>query len=99
MDEVRHQLMPYREVVVTLLDKVEEARQILGAIPGVQKVSDMPDDGGKKRLRVDFNGEDSALTTMMSALTSQSIPMVNFSEQSHDLEQVFMRVTKSISES
>lgn len=96
MDDVRRQLMPNREVVVTLLDKVDEARSALSVIPGVQNVVDLTDESGRKRLRVDFLGEDAIMAEMMSALTSKGIPVVNFSEQSHDLEQVFMRVTKGI---
>ncbi|MHB8625835.1 MAG: ABC transporter ATP-binding protein [Aggregatilineales bacterium] len=96
LDEVRRRLMPHRAVIVTLLDKVDEAKQALGAIEGVQQIVDMPDDSGKKRLRVEFNGDDSALTAMMTALTGRGVPVVNFSEQSHDLEDVFMKVTKGL---
>ncbi len=96
LDEVRRRLMPHRAVIVTLLDKVDEAKQALGTIEGVQQIVDMPDDAGKKRLRVEFNGDDSALTAMMTVLTGRGVPVVNFSEQSHDLEDVFMKVTKGL---
>ena len=96
MDEIRRKLMPNREVVITLLDKVDEARQALSTVAGVQQVVDLPDDGGKKRLRADFTGEDTVLSAMMSVLNSQGVPVVNFAEQSHDLEEVFMKVTKGV---
>jgi len=79
-----------------LLDKVDEARQALSTVAGVQQVVDLPDDGGKKRLRADFTGEDTVLSAMMSVLDSQGVPVVNFAEQSHDLEEVFMKVTKGV---
>jgi len=79
-----------------LLDKVPEAKRALGAISGVQQIVDLPDENGKKRLRVDFIGEDSIMTEMMSALTGLGVPIVNFSEQAHDLEDVFMKVTKGL---
>ncbi len=99
MDDVQHQLMPNREAVITLLDKLDEAKAALATIAGVQTVVDMPDDGTKKRLRVGFVGEDTVLTEMMSALAGRGVPIVNFAEQTHDLEEVFMRVTKGLGDS
>ncbi len=96
IDEMQRQLMPNREVIVTLLDRVEEAKQTLMEIPGVQQVVDLPDEQNKKRVRVDFIGEDAIMSQMVQTLASKSIPVINFAEQSHDLETVFMRVTKGI---
>jgi ABC-2 type transport system ATP-binding protein len=96
MEQIRRQLMPNREVVITLLDRADEAKLTLGALPGVINVADLPDDAGKKRIRVDFTGDDALLSTMVQTLAAKGIPAINFAEQSHDLEQVFMRVTKAI---
>ncbi len=90
------QLMPHREIIITLSDKAAEATATLAAMPAVLQVVDLSDDQQRKRIRVDFNGEDSVITEMIQLLTSQGIPVVNFSEQSQDLEAVFMRVTKGI---
>jgi hypothetical protein len=96
LEDLQRQLMPHREVIITLLDRVDEAKQILGSVDGIKEVVDLPDEQGKKRLRVDFTGEDTVMTGMVQTLASKGIPVVNFSEQSHDLETVFMRVTKGI---
>lgn len=96
MDDVRRQLTPHREAVVTLLNRAEDAKTVLGNIAGVIGVEEMPDEAGKKRLRVSFNGDDAIMSEMMQALANQGIPMVNFNEQSQDLESVFMKVTKGI---
>ncbi len=96
MDEMQRQLMPNREIVVTLLDRVPEAKEALTAVQGVQQVVDLPDDQNKKRVRVDFVGEDTVMSEMVQALAAKGIPVINFSEQAHDLETVFMRVTKGI---
>jgi ABC-2 type transport system ATP-binding protein len=96
MDEMQRQLMPHREIIITLLDRAEEAKEALSQIAGVQQVVDLPDEQNKKRLRIDFNGEDEARSQMLQVLTSKGIPVVNFSEQSQDLETVFMKVTKGI---
>jgi ABC-2 type transport system ATP-binding protein len=96
LEDLQRQLMPHREVIVTLLDRVEEAKQALNGVNGVKEVVELPDEQGKKRIRVDFTGEDTVMTEMVQTLASKAIPVVNFSEQSHDLETVFMRVTKGI---
>jgi ABC-2 type transport system ATP-binding protein len=96
LDQLRRQLMPNRELVITLLDKADEAKAALGTIPGVLNVADMPDDNGKKRIRVDFIGEDTLLSTIVQTLALRAIPAINYAERSHDLEEVFMRVTKAI---
>ncbi len=96
MEDLQRQLMPHREVVVTLLDKVDDAKQALSPLEGIQNVVDLPDEQNKKRLRVDFTGEDTVMTTIIQALTSKGIPVINVAEQSHDLETVFMKVTKGI---
>src|SRR5215831_17051382 len=44
MDEIQRQLVTNREIVVTLLDRVEEAKQALMAVPGVIQVVDLPDE-------------------------------------------------------
>jgi ABC-2 type transport system ATP-binding protein len=96
LEDLQRQLMPHREVIVTLLDRVDEAKQALSGVNGVKEVVELPDEQGKKRIRVDFTGEDTVMTEMVQTLASKAIPVVNFSEQSHDLETVFMRVTKGI---
>jgi len=96
MDEMQRQLKPHREVVITLSDQVEQAKSLLGGVPGVQQVVDLPDEQGKKRIRADFLGEDSTMTEMLQLLASKGVPVVNFSEQSQDLESMFMHMTKGI---
>ncbi len=96
MDAVRRQLSPHREAIVTLLERADEAKQVLGAIQGVREISDLPDEGGRKRLRVSFEGEDTILSSMVQALAAKGIPLLNFNEQAQDLEAVFMKVTKGI---
>lgn len=96
MADVQRQLMPHREAIVTLLNRADEAKQVLAAIPGVLEVVDLPDELGRKRVRVDFKGEDQVMSDMMQALAGRGIPMLNFTEQSHDLETVFMKVTKGV---
>src|SRR5258708_5923915 len=96
MDEIQRQLVTNREIIVTLLDRLEEAKETLMAVPGVIQVVDLPEENNKKRLRADFTGDDTVSSAMLQALAGKGIPVVNFSEQAQDLESVFMRVTKGI---
>ncbi len=94
--EIRRQLMPTREITITLLDRVDEAKEALQPIAGVTEIKDLADDHGRKRIQVDFNGDDAGVSEMLKVLSSRGIPVVNFSEETRDLEAVFMRATKGI---
>ncbi|NDJ78546.1 MAG: ABC transporter ATP-binding protein [Chloroflexi bacterium] len=94
VEEIRRQLMPMREITITLLDRVDEAKQTLSQVEGVQSIEDLPEEYGRKRIRVEFSGDDSGVSAMLKALSAKEIPVMNFSEQTRDLETVFMRATK-----
>jgi ABC-2 type transport system ATP-binding protein len=96
VEEIRRQLMPTREITITLLDRVDEAKEALLHIEGVSEIKDLAEDHGRKRIRVDFNGDDTGVSEVLKALSSRGIPVVNFSEETRDLEAVFMRATKGI---
>jgi ABC-2 type transport system ATP-binding protein len=94
--EIRRQLMPTREITITLLDRADEAKEVLTHIEGVTEIRDMAEEHGRKRIRVDFGGDDAGVSAILQALSSRGIPVVNFSEETRDLEAVFMRATKGI---
>ncbi|MFP4320955.1 MAG: ABC transporter ATP-binding protein [Anaerolineales bacterium] len=96
IDEMRRQLMPHRTIIITLLDRVDEAKAILNGIGGVENITDLKPEGNKPRIQVNFTGDEAGITDILPALTSQGIPVVNFAEQTQDLESVFMKATKGI---
>ena len=97
IDDMRRQIIPHRQIVITLLeDRVEEAKQALMAIAGIEQITNLSDEAGKKRIQVDFSGEDAGISELLTALASKGIPVVNFAEQTQDLESVFMKATKGI---
>ena len=98
LEELQQHLMPHRQIQVTVLGQAEQASEILKNTPGVANLNQMPgnQNGGRIRLEVEFLGEDAALTAMLSNLVQQGIPVVHFSEDSRDLEEVFMRATKGM---
>ncbi|MBN2304950.1 MAG: ABC transporter ATP-binding protein [Anaerolineae bacterium] len=96
VEEIRRQMMPTREITITLLDRVDEAKEALSHVAGVNEIRDLPDDHGRRRIKVDFGGDDTGVSALLQALSSKGIPVVNFSEETRDLEAVFMRATKGI---
>ncbi len=96
VEDIRRQLMPTRQITITLLDQVDAAKEALLLVEGVNEIRDLTDDHGRKRIQVDFGGDDTGVSTLLQALSSRSIPVVNFSEETRDLEAVFMRATKGI---
>jgi ABC-2 type transport system ATP-binding protein len=97
IDDVRRQMRPHREAVVTLMSTdTQDARQTLSTVPGVIDIQPIADEQGRKRLRISFEGDDTVMSQMMQAMAAKGIAMLNFTEQSENLESVFMRLTKGI---
>lgn len=94
--DIRRQLMPAREIMITLLDRVDAAKETLMHVEGVTGMHDMPDVHGRQRIRVEFTGDDEGVSKLLLALSTRGIPVVNFAEETTDLETVFMRATKGI---
>lgn len=104
LEELQQQLMPRRKIEITLLDRFDEARQILNCLPGVASVEIANGSNGtrsallrsRQRLVVEFSGDDQAMSVVLVALVEARIPVVSFSADSRDLEEVFMRATKGL---
>ena len=70
--------------------------------PGVVSVAVPPasatDDAGqaidRHTLRLDFSGDDAALSALLAGMIGHGLPVVAFGEDAGDLEDVFMQVTQ-----
>jgi ABC-2 type transport system ATP-binding protein len=98
MAEMRRQLIPHREITVTVTNEegAAKAKVALSTVEGVVEVSDLPPEQGRCRLLIRYNGEDEGVSSLLQVLTREGVPVVNFSEATKDLEAVFMRATKGI---
>jgi len=98
LEELHLQIIPHRKVEITLLDSAQAAQEILQAITGVAaiQVAAPQENGGRSRLLVDFDGDDLALSRALAALVGAGIPVLHFSEDQHDLEEVFLQATKGL---
>jgi ABC-2 type transport system ATP-binding protein len=98
LEELQQHLVPHRQIRITLLHQAEAAAALLQATPGVLKVGSLPGNNqdGPQRLEIDFQGDDQALSAILADLIEKQIPVLHFSEESRDLEEVFMRATKGL---
>ena len=71
------------------------ARRVAGT-EGVVNVADLEPKGGRQRVRIDFTGDDDAVAALSQKLHSSNVAILGFSEETKDLEAMFMRVTKGI---
>ncbi len=98
LEDLQNHLVPSRRIQVTVLDGADQARALLEGTTGILKIESMPaqNDGGRQRLEFDFTGDDAALSQLLSGLIGKGIPVVHFSSDSRDMEEVFMRATKGL---
>jgi ABC-2 type transport system ATP-binding protein len=98
LEELQLQIMPRRLVEITLLDRLDEIQTALLDYHGVSefKVIQGGENGGRARVAIEFSGDDEALHRLLSDLVKRDFPILHFSENSRDLEEVFLRATKGI---
>jgi ABC-2 type transport system ATP-binding protein len=97
LDELQRGLATQRAVHIGVLDRAAEAQDLLSALPGVSgvEVHSEQNHQPRTRLEVKFNGDETALSALVTELAARGIPIVHFSEDSQNLEAIFMQLTKS----
>lgn len=97
LDELQRGLATQRAVHIRVLDRAAEAQELLTTLPGVSGVDVQVEQNQQQRTRLEvkFTGDDAALSALLSSLAARSIPIVHFSEDSQNLEDIFMQLTKS----
>ena len=95
LEEMRQHIQAQRVVKVGLTGQVEEAQAWLAGQPDVARVEPVAGNG-EGDLQVTFAGDDDALARLLSELVGAGFPVVLFREETGDLEDVFMRLTKGI---
>ncbi|MBZ0277665.1 MAG: ABC transporter ATP-binding protein [Anaerolineae bacterium] len=98
MEDMRLQLMPHREIIVTVRDQeaADQVRVLLGNAAGVVNVAILEPKGGRSRVRLDFTGDDDDVAAINQKLHTANIAVLGFTEETKDLEAMFMRVTKGM---
>jgi ABC-2 type transport system ATP-binding protein len=105
LEELHLKIIPRRRVEVTLLSEGDRAQILLERRPEIAalEIISPPSqalaentNGGRLRLAFEFNGEDAALSRLLADLVEAGLPVVHFSADQRDLEEVFLRATKGI---
>lgn len=97
LEDMQRRLIPHRRIYIGLRGQLEQAKEILMQHPGVNSLEDVETSHPARRtLRVDLSGDDEAVSALLARLVSLGLPVVQFSEDTRDLEEVFMRATKGI---
>jgi ABC-2 type transport system ATP-binding protein len=86
--EITRQIHQGKMLRLRTLSSVEQVKAILGNQPGTGQVHEFED-----HLEVEFEGDDEAVSALLSALVAGGIKVVSFAEISGDLEEVFLRLT------
>jgi ABC-2 type transport system ATP-binding protein len=95
MEEMRQLIQSHRILRVGLAGRVEEAQAWLVGQPDVMGVEPVTGNG-EGDLDVSFTGDDDAKARLLNAMVGAGFPVLMFSEETGDLEDVFMRLTKGV---
>ena len=95
LQQLSERVMPHRQLRIGLLGRTEEAKAALQSNTNVSDVRLLDSMSGIS-LQVDFTGDDEAMHQLLAKLLEQGFPVIHFSEETKNLEEVFMRTTKGI---
>ena len=103
LDEMRKRIQAQRVVSIGLLGQdedergraIQDAQVWLEGRPDVVQVEPAAENGAGD-LRVTFSGDDEALVRLLRDMVGAGIPVAMFREETGDLEDVFMRLTKGV---
>ncbi len=97
MAEMKRQLRPHRLIRLQTLSDPKELQAYLSLSEHVSGVSAAPEAKlPADTLRIEFSGSDGDLSGLLTDLIGQGFSIVSFSEESGNLEDVFMQVTRGI---
>jgi ABC-2 type transport system ATP-binding protein len=98
LEELQQQLIPTRTIHITLLDGAEKAQEILNKISEISKIELRPakNGNGRQLIEIEFMGDDETLSSILKTLVKAKLPVLHFTEDSRNMESVFMRVTKGL---
>ncbi len=100
LEQLSESAVPHRLIKLAFLQtiQVEQAQTFLSNCPDVLAVR--MQEGLSKTdwitMQVEFTGDDPALQKFLAQLIQQGLPIVHFSEETQNLEEVFMRTTRGI---
>ncbi|PWH11891.1 MAG: hypothetical protein DDG60_15975 [Anaerolineae bacterium] len=100
LEQLNAHLIPHRTLHISLLKTIdpEQARLSLSMLPGITSVQ--PLEGLRNRewlaFQAEFNGDDTMLHNTIKEIMARGLPLIQFSEDTQTLEQVFLRATQGV---
>ncbi|MBK8985377.1 MAG: ABC transporter ATP-binding protein [Chloroflexi bacterium] len=97
MAEMKRQLRAHRLVQMRVMGETGPLQALLLGRADIHNITthneaDLPPD----TIRVDFAGDDAALSRLLTDVIARGIPLLGFHEETGDLEDVFLHVTQGI---
>lgn len=98
LEELHLQYLPSRKVSITVLNSDGSVQEILERLPGVTSVNRTNHEPQAQRqsFAFEFRGDDAALSESLGQLIRQGIPVLHFTEEKHDLEELFLQLTQGV---
>ncbi len=87
-----HQIMRMiskkRKIGIKPVDNMQGLISILKEMPNVESIIE-----NKDNVEIDFEGDDTELSQVLSCIVSAGIPIISFKEKEGNLEEIFMEIT------
>jgi ABC-2 type transport system ATP-binding protein len=98
VEQVIRTLGGAQRVEVRVLERADEALQVLKEMPEITGVSLEQDNGNGQLIHADFTGNDLALHHILARLIASSVPVVSFAplKAVERLEEVYMSVMEGV---
>ncbi len=95
VEEIRERLRPQRRVLITLLERTDDAQAWLARHVGVEGVEVMTTNG-TAALRVSLFGKEEAVVGLLAELVEAGFPVRSYIEERETLESLFLNLTRGI---
>ena len=97
VEQVTQSLGGGNQIEIRVLERAEDARQLLKAMPEIGNVLDDPHES--EVIHAEFNGENQALHRVLAELVAHDIPVISFAPRRavERLEEVYMSITEGAS--
>lgn len=82
-------IRPIRRFTIEVMGETERTVQLLRSTDGVESAEQT----GERKLFFDFKGDDEGQAKILKSCIEQGLPILTFSEETANLEDVFMKLT------
>ncbi len=98
LNALQRQIQNTRKIVIEILGETPEIEAILrhAGLEDIHPLEDNHPLPGRSRWQASFRGDDHSLSALLNTLVQAGLPVVHFSEEHADIEDVFMQLTRGI---